>query len=119
VISPWVKHHAVDSTMYNTTSMLRTMEFLLGMRPMTHFDAGSRPMTAAFQDRPDPAPYIAEKPRVRLDEKNPAATPAAQRAANLKLDEADENDDDEMNDILWRAIRKDAPPAPVRSIFGK
>jgi hypothetical protein len=50
---------------------------------------------------------------------NPAATPAAQRAAHLKLDEADENDDDEMNDILWRAIRKDAPPPPVRSIFGK
>src|ERR1035438_3611606 len=36
VISPWVKRHAVDSSMYNTTSMLRTMEFLLGMKPMTH-----------------------------------------------------------------------------------
>ena len=48
-----------------------------------------------------------------------AATPAAQRAENLLLDEADENDDDEMNDMLWRAIRKDAPPPPVRSIFGR
>ena len=49
MISPYVKRHAVDGTMYNTTSMLRTMEFLLGLRPMTHFDAGARPMTASFQ----------------------------------------------------------------------
>jgi hypothetical protein len=119
LISPWVKHHAVDGTMYNTTSMLRTMEFLLGMKPMTHFDAGARPMTSAFQTRPDPTPYVIEKPRISLTDINPAATPAAQRAAALRFDEADENDDDEMNDILWRAIRKDAPPPPVRSIFGK
>ena len=118
LISPWVKHHAVDSSMYNTTSMLRTIEFLLGLKPMTHFDAGARPMTAAFQAQPDPAPYTAEKPRISLDEKNPAATAAAARAAHLKFEEADENDDDEMNDILWRAIRKDAPPPPVRSTSG-
>ena len=119
IVSPWVKRHTVDSTMYNTTSMLRTMELLMGLRPMTHFDAGSRVMSAAFNSQPDPAPYTAEKPRIALDERNPAATPAAQRAENLRLDEADENDDDEMNDMLWRAIRKDAPPPPVRSIFGR
>jgi len=118
VISPWVKHRMVDSSMYNTTSMLRTMEVLLGLRPMTHFDAAARPMTAAFSDRPDPSPYTAEKPRIALDQRNPSATPAA-HAENLRFDEADENDDDEMNDILWRAIRRDAPPPPVRSIFGR
>ena len=119
VISPWVKHHAVDSSMYNTTSMLRTMEFLLGLKPMTHFDAGARAMTAAFQSQPDPATYTAEKPRISLLDKNPEATAAAARAASMKFEEADENDDDELNDILWRAIRKDAPPPPVRSIFGR
>ena len=77
MISPWVKRHVVDSSMYNTTSMLRTMELLLGLRPMTHFDAGARPMTAAFQSQPNPAPYTAEKPRISLDARNPAATPAA------------------------------------------
>ena len=103
--------------------MLRTMEFLLGLRPMTHFDAGARPMTAAFQSQPNPAPYTAEKPRISLDEKNPAAGvppgPAAARAVHMNFEEADENDDDELNDILWRAIRKDAPPPPMRSIFGR
>src|ERR1035441_3986065 len=119
VISPWVKRHAVDGSMYNTASMLRTMEFVLGLKPMTHFDAGARPMTAAFQSQPNPAPYAAEKPRISLLEKNPANTAAAGRAAHMKFEEADQNDDNELNDILWRAIRRDAPPPPVRSFFGR
>jgi hypothetical protein len=119
VISAWSKRHVVDSTMYNTTSMLRTIEFLLGLRPMTHFDASSRPMTTVFLSQPNPARYVAEKPRISLDDKNPAATAAAARAANMNFEEADANDDDELNDMLWRAIRKDEPPPPMRSIFGK
>jgi hypothetical protein len=119
VISPWVKRHNVDSTMYNTASVLRTMEFLLGMRPMTHFDAAARPMTSVFQNQPNPAPYAIEKPRISLQEKNPAATATPAHAALMKFDEADLNDDDELNGILWRAIRKDAPPPPVHGFFGR
>jgi hypothetical protein len=110
LISPWVKRHTVDGTMYNTTSMLRTMEFLLGMKPMTHFDAGARPMTAAFQGKPDPAPYTAEKPRISLEERNPPR-PRRRGAAGTNH-EADTNDDDELNDIPWRAIAK-MPRPPV------
>ena len=105
--------------MYNTTSMFRTIEFLLGLHPMTHFDAGARPMTAVFQRTPDPAPYTAEKPRISLTDRNPAATAAAAASAHMSFDEADENDDDELNDVLWPAIRKDEPPPPVRSYFGR
>ncbi len=119
VISSWTKRHTVDGTMYNTTSMLRTMEFLLGLRPMTHFDAGARPMSTVFLTQPNMAGYSAEKPQLSLEERNPAATAAAARAAKLDFAAADENDDDEMNDLLWRAIRKDAPPPPMRSIFGE
>jgi DNA-binding beta-propeller fold protein YncE len=119
LISPWARRHAVDSSMYNTASMLRTMEFLLALKPMTHFDAGARPMTAAFQSQPNPAPYAAEKPRISLLERNPAHTAAADRAAHMNFQEADTNDDDELNDMLWRAIRHDAPPPPVRSFFGR
>jgi hypothetical protein len=99
--------------------MLRTMEFLLGLKPMTHFDAGARPMTSAFQTQPNPAPYAAEKPRISLYDKNPAHTAAAGRAARMHFEEADQNDDNELNDILWRAIRRDAPPPPMRSFFGR
>ncbi len=57
VISPYVKRHTLDGTMYNTTSMLRTMELIAGLQPMTQFDAAARPMFRCFQATPDTAPY--------------------------------------------------------------
>jgi YVTN family beta-propeller protein len=119
VISPFVKRGVVDSTMYNTTSMLRTMELILGLRPMTHFDAGARPMASVFQNTPDPAPYTTEKPRISLEERNPPRTATAARSAQLDFSREDAIDDDEMNDILWRALRSDPPPPPVRSYFSR
>jgi YVTN family beta-propeller protein len=117
VISAYAKRRAVDSSMYNTTSVLRTIELILGMHPMTHFDAGARPMSASFQPAPDTTPYVAERPRVPLDERNPAASATAARSALLDFSEEDRIDDDELNDILWRAIRGADPPPPVRSYF--
>ena len=62
-ISPYIKRHAVDSTMYSTSSMLRTMELILGLEPMSQFDAAARPMFASFTRaarfhalRPPPGP---------------------------------------------------------------
>jgi hypothetical protein len=54
-----------------------------------------------------------------MDDKNPGSAPGAAASVKMDFDEADENNDDELNDILWRAIRKNAPPPPVRSYFGK
>lgn len=119
VISPYTRRGIIDSTMYNTTSMLRTIELITGLRPMTHFDAGARPMSAAFGLKPDPKPYVAEKPRIPLDERNPATSVTAARSAKLDFSEADRIDDDELNDILWRAVRNTEPPAPTRSIFSR
>src|SRR6185369_7772974 len=112
LISPYVKHGAVDGTLYNTTSMLRTMELILGLNPMTHFDAGARPMNAAFQSTPAAAPYIAEKPRIPLDQRNPEKSATAARSARMDFSEEDRIDDDELNDILWIALRGTTPPAP-------
>jgi hypothetical protein len=119
VISSWIKRHTVDGTMYNTTSILRTMEYLLGLRPMTQFDAAARPIVSPFLKAPDTAAYTAEKPRIALDDKNPPNAPGAAAAAKMDFDEADEIDDDLLNEILWRAIKGTEPPAPVRSYFGK
>ena len=119
VISPYVKRHRVDGTMYNTASVLRTIELLLGLRPMTHFDAGARPMTSVFESTPDLASYAVEKPRIPLDTRNPAGAPGARASARMNFEEADAIDDDELNDILWVAIRRSAPPPPVRSYFAR
>jgi DNA-binding beta-propeller fold protein YncE len=119
VISPYTRRGTVDSNLYNTTSMLRTMELILHLRPMTHFDAGARPMFAAFAQQPSVTPYQAEKPRISLEDRNPANSPTASRSARLDFTKEDLNDDDDFNDILWRAIRGTEPPPPMRSIFAR
>ena len=73
VISPYTRRGAVDSTLYTTGSTLRTIELILGLNPMTHFDAGATPMVRAFTTVADPRPFEAEKPRIPLDVRNPGA----------------------------------------------
>jgi YVTN family beta-propeller protein len=119
LISPYVRHKAVDSSMYNTASMVRTMEMILGLRPMTQFDAAARPMSAAFQAAADPAPYEAEKPRVPLDERNPLRSATAERSSRLDFSEEDRADADELNDILWLAIKGVHAPPPASSFFSR
>jgi hypothetical protein len=86
VISPWVKRHTVNSTMYNQASVLRTMEIILGLHPMTTYDAGARPMFSVFNEGPSPQPYTAEKPRTPLDTRNPANSPTAERSLRMNFD---------------------------------
>src|SRR5215471_11179314 len=104
-ISPYTRRGIVDSTMYNQSSVMRTMELILGLKPMTHFDAAARPLTAAFAESPNPAPYTAEKPRISLTNRNPPGSPTAARSLRMNFREADDIDDDELNDILYLAIK--------------
>jgi hypothetical protein len=119
VISPYTRRGIVDSSFYNTTSMLRTIELILGLRPMTSFDAAAKPMWNAFDAKADTRPWDAEKPRISLDERNGKLAAGAARSAAMDFSEADRIDDDELNDILWKALRGTEPPAPVRSFFGR
>ncbi len=121
VISPWVRRGTVNSTMYNQASVLRTMEIILGLHPMTTYDAGARPMFSVFDEHSTPAPYALEKPQTPLDARNPANTANAERSGRMNFKDADDIDDDELNDILWAAIKgpNAPPPVPVRSRFAR
>ena len=119
VISPYTRGRGVDSTRYSTTSMLRTMELILGLFPMTLHDAGARPMHAAFRTEADTRAYEKAEARVPLDERNPETSPTAARSLRMDWDEADQIDDNELNEILWLAMRGGNPPPPVRSFHGK
>jgi DNA-binding beta-propeller fold protein YncE len=116
-ISPYTHRGAIDSSMYNQSSIMRTMELILGMRPMTQYDAGARPLIAAFASSPNNAAYRAEQPRISLTLKNPARSATAARSAQMDFEEADQIDDDELNAVLWIAIKGTEPPVPVRSYF--
>jgi len=118
-VSPFTHRGVIDSSMYNQSSVLRTMELILGLRPMTQFDAAARPLTSAFGATANPAPYTAENPRISLTARNPPGSPTAERSGHMDFEQADRIDDDELNDILWAAIKGTAAPAPVRSYFSR
>jgi hypothetical protein len=107
----------VDSTLYNTTSVLRTIELILGLKPMTVFDAAARPMASTFTSTPNLAQYQNEPPRVAIDEKNPQRSATAARSMKLDLSASDRADEHELNDILWIAIKGTTPPPSVHSRF--
>ena len=119
VISPYTKRKFVDHTMYSTSGMLRTMELILGLPPMTQYDAAATPMFRSFTSKPDFAPYQLVVNNINLSEINTAYTPAAKRSEGLNFAEVDTNDDNEFNDILWKGIKGEMAilPAPRRSAF--
>jgi DNA-binding beta-propeller fold protein YncE len=119
VISPYTKRKHVDSTLYSTSSMLRTMELILGLKPMSQFDAAARPMYHSFQARPDLTPYKHAVPQTDMKAKNKTTDFGARRSAKLDFSKEDAVDDFVLNEIIWKSVRgANSPvPAPVRAAF--
>jgi DNA-binding beta-propeller fold protein YncE len=118
-ISPYVRHGAVDSTLYSTTSMLRTIELILGLKPMSQFDAAAAPMVNTFQAQPDLRPYQSERARVSLVERNTRTAWGTDLSAKMDFSREDAIEDRVLNEVIWRSIKgPDAPmPAPARAAF--
>ncbi len=119
VISPYVKRRAVCHTMYSTASMLRTMELILGLQPMSQFDAAARPLYDVFTSEPDFTPYTARPATWPLDEKNPRGAPMQRESAALNLEKEDAAPDILFNEIIWKSVHgahSEMPP-PVRAAF--
>jgi YVTN family beta-propeller protein len=114
VISPYTKRGHLDSTQYSTVSLVRTMELILGLAPLSQYDAAARPMFASFTDRADLTPYTHEAARVDLEAKNTKKSYGAERSAKMDFSDYDLVDDFELNEILWRSIKgTDAPVPPT------
>lgn len=120
VASPFARRGQTVSTHYNTTSVLRTIEQILGMRPMNLFDASASPMFDCFTDEPDVTPFEALPNLVPLDQMNPSPAaildPALRRdaevSATLDFTQVDRAPEDVLNRILWRAMKGSDVPYP-------
>src|SRR5215210_5667464 len=121
VASPYARRGAVDSTLYTTAGVLRTIELILGLPPMSQLDAAAAPMYRAFQAKPDLTPFTLRPARVPLDEMNGPKAPGAAASLAMNLEEADLAPDLELNKILWKSVRgaDSAMPPPVHSAFVK
>jgi hypothetical protein len=116
IASPYAKRGIVDSTMYSSSGVLRTMELILGLPPMTQYDTAAVPMWAAFQGKPDLRPYVVRPAAVDIDQKNVASAYGARRSREMLLDVADSEDDHEYSEIIWKAVRGAHSAMPPRKV---
>lgn len=118
-ISPYIRRGKVDSNMYSTASMLRSMELILGMKPMTQFDAAALPMYGAFHGKLDAAPFKHRPAQVALDTLNTKLSWGHEESAKMNLAREDAADDLKLNEIVWKSVRgaDSRMPPPVRASF--
>lgn len=117
----FVKRGYTDHTMYSTTSMLRTMELILGIPPMTQYDAAATPMWRSFSNAADTAPFVALPANADLNDKNVVSNEWQRRSETFNLAKEDAVPDLEFNDVLWHAVKgENIPfPGPKRAAFVK
>jgi YVTN family beta-propeller protein len=120
-VSPYTKRGAVVSAHYNQNSVLRTIELIFGLAPMTLFDMTANPMYECFTETPDFTPYNCLPNRIPLDEMNPALSEIvhekqrfyAQKSIEMPLDDIDQADEGLFNLILWHSVKGYDVPYPV------
>ncbi len=123
-VSPYTKRGQTISTQYNTTSLIRTIEQILGLPPMNQFDASATPMFDCFTDAADYTPFDSVPTLVPLDQMNPdpqAINDPVLRedaivSASLNFLEVDKAPEDTLNRILWRAMKGSRVPYPEWAI---
>ncbi len=120
VVSPYVKRHSVDHTMYGQVSMIRTIELLLGLPPMTQYDAAATPMFNVFSRRPSDSVYALAPAKTDLLAKNTSKSPGAAQSLLMDFDEYDKAPADKLNAILWAEAKGPKTPYPAaRTAFGR
>lgn len=121
VISPYVKRNSVNSSMFSTSGMLRTMELILGLPPMSQYDAAAVPLSDCFTNTPDFRPYTTRSSNVDLNQRNTAWNRSAERSQLWNFAKEDAAPDLDLNEVVWKSVKGEDSmmPAPRRSAFVK
>jgi YVTN family beta-propeller protein len=121
VISPYIKRNSVNSSMFSTSGMLRTMELILGLPPMSQYDAAAVPFSDCFTTNPDFKPYKVRPANVDLEQRNVAWNKSAQRSQEWNFAREDAAPDLDLNEVVWKSVKGEdsVMPAPRRSAFVK
>src|SRR4051812_7638034 len=121
VAGGFVKRQAVDHTMYSTTSMLHTIELILGMPPMSQYDAAAEPMYRCFSNTPDLTPFNAKPLQTDINAKNGVENAWQRKSEQFDFTQEDRIPDREFTEVIWKAVKgADAVvPAPRRAAFVK
>ena len=119
--SPFVKRGFVDHTMYSTTSMLRTMELILGLPPMTQYDAAATPMYRSFTVDNNATPFTSLPANIDLNLINKSKSETAKLSETFDFSKEDKIPDLVFSKVIWKAVKGEnaVMPAPRRSAFLK
>lgn len=119
VAGPYVKRNAVIHSMYSTSGVLRTIELILGLPPMSQYDAAAVPLYECFTSKPDLTPYANKPAQVNLDQRNMAVNESSKRSQQFNFAKEDAVPDRDLNEVIWKSIKGEnaAMPAPKHSAF--
>lgn len=115
VLSPYVKRGVVDSTLYSTSSMVRSIELLLGMPPMSQYDAAAMPMHASFVTEAQITPFDVIQPKIDVNAKNEVGDCGSEESRKMDFSDVDRAPMHSLNEIIWKSVKgADSPmPPPV------
>ncbi|MDB5008704.1 MAG: hypothetical protein JWP45_3097 [Mucilaginibacter sp.] len=119
VAGPYVKRNGVIHNMYSTSGVLRTIELILGLPPMSQYDAAAVPLYECFDNKPDLSPYTAKPAQVDLEQRNIAVNGSSKKSQSFNLAKEDAVPDLELNEVIWKYVKGENAilPAPKRSAF--
>ncbi|MGN6212364.1 bifunctional YncE family protein/alkaline phosphatase family protein [Parafilimonas sp.] len=115
----FVKRGFVDHSMYSTTSVLRTIELILGIPPMSQYDASAPSMWRCFQSTPDLKPYNIKPLQVDINQKNTAENAWQRKSETFDFTKEDRIPDRAFTEVIWKAVKgiNAIVPAPKRAAF--
>lgn len=119
VAGPYVKRNAVVHSMYSTSGVLRTIELILGLPPMSQYDAAALPMYECFTSKMDATAYQCKPARVDLNQRNVAVNKSSKRSESFNFLKEDAAPDLDLNEVIWKSVKGENSimPAPKRSAF--
>jgi YVTN family beta-propeller protein len=115
----YVKKNVVDHTVYTTSSLLRTIELILGLPPMSQYDASATPLWRCFDNAPNHPVFNAKPCQYNLDEKNLTESIWQKKSEKFDLTQEDRINDKDFNEVIWKAVKgldSQCPPS-VRAAF--
>ncbi len=121
VAGGFVKRGFVDNTMYSTSGMLRTIELILGLPPMSQYDAAATPMFRSFSKQVNYTPFIAKPLQVDINEKNKKESAWQKMSEKFDFTKEDRVASKAFNEVIWKAVKglESIVPAPKRAAFLK
>jgi len=119
IAGPYVKRNAAIHNMYSTSGVLRTIELILGLPPMSQYDASAMPLFECFTSTLNTSPFVVKPAQVDLSKRNVAVNQSSKRSELFNLADEDKVPDLELNDVIWKYVKGEnaVMPAPKRSAF--